>query len=207
MKFGPVIDELIDALRVLPGVGQKGAQRMVLHLLERERVGALRLSKALHECASNVGHCKICRNFTESEICSICQNTDRDEGLLCVVESPSDLIAIEQGHYYRGFYFVLGGSLSPIDGRGPDQIGIPELLGRIQSSPVKEIILATNPTVDGEATAHFIAELLPAEKYLVTRLAHGIPLGGELGFVDGGTLSHAFTGRSPLNSSSTTGDS
>ena len=199
MGFGPVIDELIDSLRVLPGVGQKSAQRMALHLLERQRSGASRLSEALSDAALKVGHCKSCRNFTEAEICSICSDTSRDTSLLCVVESPSDLVAIEQGHYYRGLYFVLGGSLSPIDGRGPDQIGIPQLLARLKQGGVKEVILATNPTVDGEATAHFIAELLPKDQYLMTRLAHGIPLGGELGYVDGGTLNHAFSGRAPLN--------
>lgn len=198
MSFGPLIDELISALRVLPGVGQKSAQRMALHLLESNRSGAVNLSRALAAAAEKVQHCERCRNLTDEVLCRICRDERRDRSILCVVESPSDLLAIEQGHYFKGGYFVLSGSLSPIDGRGPEQIGIPALLDLIKEGTVKELILATNPTIEGEATAHFINEILASSEVLVTRLAHGIPLGGELGYVDGGTLSHAFSGRKPL---------
>lgn len=201
MSFTPLIDEMIDALRVLPGVGQKSAQRMALHLLENNRRGAHRLSLALAQAAERVGQCQRCRNFSEQDLCAICSDVRRDASLVCVVESASDLIAIEQGHYFKGVYFVLSGSLSPIDGRGPEQIGISQLLQRLSSEPVSELILATNPTVEGEATAHFIAEVLQERDILITRLAHGIPLGGELGYVDGGTLNHAFSGRQPLGNS------
>ena len=198
MRFGPIIDELIDALRVLPGVGQKTAQRMALELLERKREGGMRLSSALSQAMQSIQRCKTCRNFSESDECMICQDARREGNIICVVESPSDLLAIEQSHQYHGKYFVLGGSLSPIDGRGPDQVGIPELVAMIQNASVEELILATNPTVEGEATAHYISELFRDSRVLITRLAHGIPLGGELGFVDGGTLGHAFSGRKPV---------
>jgi len=198
MSFGPVIDELIDSLRVLPGVGHKSAQRMAMHLLERNRVGAQRLAAALQTASVEVGHCERCRNLTEEALCRICRDVQRDPASLCIVESPSDVIAIEQARYFKGSYFVLGGSLSPLDGRGPEQIGIPAFIERMRGGEVTEVILATNPTVEGEATAHYIAELLSGKDILLTRLAHGIPLGGELGFVDGGTLSHAFSGRKPL---------
>lgn len=199
MKFGPVIDELIDALRVLPGVGQKSAQRMALYLLERERKGADRLSLALSDANEKISRCSRCQTFTESELCPICEDPSRERDLLCVVESPSDLLAIEQSHHFKGQYFVLTGSLSPLDGRGPNEIGIPKLLTRLEEGDVKEVILATNPTLEGEATAHYIAELCQDRSLLLTRLAQGIPMGGELGYVDGGTLSHAFSGRKPLN--------
>lgn len=199
MKFGPVIDELIDALRILPGVGQKTAQRMALELLERKRSGGLRLSKALDTAMHDIQRCVRCRNFTETEICAICDDSRRDDGLLCIVESASDLLAIEQSHQFKGRYFVLGGSLSPIDGRGPDQIGIPQLVERIREAGISEVIIATNPTVEGEATAHYISEVINDGSLLITRLAHGLPLGGELGFVDGGTLGYAFSGRKPVN--------
>ncbi len=199
MKFGPVIDELIDALRILPGVGQKTAQRMALELLERKRSGGLRLSKALDTAMHDIQRCVRCRNFTETEICAICDDSRRDDSLLCIVESASDLLAIEQSHQFKGRYFVLGGSLSPIDGRGPDQIGIPQLVARIREADISEVIIATNPTVEGEATAHYISEVINDGSLLMTRLAHGLPLGGELGFVDGGTLGYAFSGRKPVN--------
>lgn len=199
MSFGPVIDELIDALRVLPGVGQKSAQRMALHLLERNRNGAQQLSEAMALAVERVGRCHRCRNLSEDTVCKICSDTRRDGRLLCVVESPSDLLAIEQAHYFKGYYFVLAGSLSPIDGRGPEQIGIPGLLRLIRDSDISEVILATNPTVEGEATAHYIAQSLSDTDILLTRLAQGIPLGGELGYVDGGTLGHAFSGRKPMD--------
>jgi len=200
MSFGPVIDELIEALRILPGVGQKSAQRMALSLLEGNRSGAQRLSNALESAVVNIGHCSSCRTLSESEQCVICCDTSRDRFTLCIVESPADLLAIEQSHNFKGLYFVLSGSLSPLDGRGPNEVGIPALVERVKSIEVKEIILATNPTIEGEATAHYIAEVFGGRDILITRLAHGIPLGGALGYVDGGTLGHAFSGRKPLNS-------
>lgn len=199
MGFGPVIDELIDSLRVLPGVGQKSAQRMALFLLERNRHGAERLSQALLEAVTRIRRCNECQNFSEQDICNLCQDTQREDALLCVVESPSDLLAIEDAHYFKGRYFVLNGSLSPLDGRGPEQIGLPKLQAKVEQGPVREIILATNPTIEGEATAHYIGEIFAHKSILITRLAHGIPLGGALGYVDGGTLSHAFSGRKPLS--------
>lgn len=198
MRFGPVIDELIESLRVLPGVGQKTAQRMALDLLERKREGGMRLSSALAQAMERVQRCQTCRNLTEADVCALCSDGRRDESILCVVESPSDLLAIEQSQQYPGKYFVLSGSLSPIDGRGPNQVGIPLLIEQIKTRSIKELILATNPTVEGEATAHYISEIFREKDILITRLAHGIPLGGELGFVDGGTLGHAFSGRKPV---------
>lgn len=198
MRFGPVIDELIESLRVLPGVGQKTAQRMALDLLERKREGGLRLSSALAHAMESVNRCQVCRNLTEAETCALCSDSRRDDSLLCVVESPSDLLAIEQSQQYAGKYFVLSGSLSPIDGRGPDQVGMPLLIEQVSARPIKEMILATNPTVEGEATAHYISEIFRNKDLLITRPAHGIPLGGELGFVDGGTLGHALSGRKPV---------
>ncbi len=199
MAFSPLVDELVDALRCLPGVGQKTAQRMAFHLLERGRSGGVRLSEALDNAMTGVRRCECCQNFSDTEVCSICENPVRNNGILCVVESPSDLLAIEQAGDYKGGYFVLMGHLSPIDGVGPEEIGIERLLGRVNREGVKELILATNPTVEGEATAHYIADRLDGRDVLITRLAHGIPVGGELGYVDGFTLSHAFRGRKPLS--------
>ena len=198
MTFGPVIDELIESLRVLPGVGQKSAQRMALSLLDEKPNGAQRLANSLSHALEAVGECVGCRTLSESEYCHICHDAQREHNTLCVVESPSDLIAIEQTHQFKGVYFVLKGSLSPLDGKGPAEIGIPALMDRVSSLSAKEIILATNPTVEGEATAHYIAEVFSESDVLITRLAHGIPLGGNLGYVDGGTLSHAFSGRKPV---------
>lgn len=198
MSFGPIIDELIESLRVLPGVGNKSAQRMALSLLEGSRRGGDRLSKALASAVENIALCQSCQTYSETEECVLCRNSDRDSSVICVVESPADLLAIEQSHHFKGLYFVLSGSLSPLDGRGPNDIGIPKLLKRTDTLKVKEIILATNPTIEGEATAHYIAEILAGRDILLTRLAHGIPLGGSLGYVDVGTLSHAFSGRKPL---------
>ena len=199
MAFSPLVDELVDALRCLPGVGQKTAQRMAFHLLERGRAGGVRLAEALDNAMNGVRRCVSCQNFSDTEICSICQNPVRNNGILCVVESPSDLLAIEQAGDYKGGYFVLMGHLSPIDGVGPEEIGIERLLERVDREATRELILATNPTVEGEATAHYIADRLDGRDVLITRLAHGIPVGGELGYVDGFTLSHAFRGRKPLS--------
>jgi recombination protein RecR len=193
----PVIEQLADALRCLPGVGPKTAQRMVLHLLEHDRVGGRRLSARLLEAMDKVVHCGSCRNFTEVSPCEICQHAGRDKATLCIVENPADVIAIEHTGGYRGNYFVLMGTLSPLDGIGPEEIGIAQLLTRCQQG-VTEVILAIGSTVEGEATAHFIAESLKPIDVKVSRIAHGIPLGGELEFVDGGTLSHALAGRKQI---------
>ena len=191
----PLISQLIDALRCLPGVGPKSAQRMAYHLLERDRPAALRLAATLQQAVEQVGNCSRCRTLSETPLCPICANTRRDASTLCIVESPSDVAALEQVTGYQGRYFVLMGHLSPLDGIGPDEIGLAELDRLLGEEAVNEVILATNPTVEGEATAHFIGEMVRKRQIRVTRLAHGIPLGGELEFVDGGTLSHAFNGR------------
>jgi recombination protein RecR len=196
MKFSPLVQELIDSLKCLPGVGAKSAQRMAFHLLERNRHGANKLAATLSLAMDNIGHCQQCRNFTEQDLCDICQSEKRKlRQQLCIVESPADVIAIEQTGEFHGVYFVLMGHLSPIDGIGPDDLGLDILAKQLSSAQYNEIILATNPTVEGEATAHFIAEL--AQKYSVniSRIAHGVPIGGELEYVDGNTLSHALSGR------------
>ena len=198
MSLSPLTQKLIDALRVLPGVGRKSAQRMALYLLERNREGGLHLAEALSQAMEQVGHCRLCQTLSENELCDICADPARDDGLLCVVQGPLDVLAVEQTGY-RGRYFVLKGNLSPLDGLGPEQIGIPELLARVeQGQDLGEVILATNPTVEGEATAHYIAQLLSPRDLLISRLAHGIPLGGELDLIDGGTLTKAFAGRRPM---------
>jgi recombination protein RecR len=199
MAFSPLVDELVESLRCLPGVGQKTAQRMAFHLLERGRSGGARLSGALSNAMTGVRRCESCQNFADTELCGICENPSRQTGTLCVVESPSDLLAIEQAGDYKGGYFVLMGHLSPIDGVGPEEIGVERLLKRVHLEQVSELILATNPTVEGEATAHYISDRLADRDILITRLAHGIPVGGELGYVDGFTLTHAFRGRKPLS--------
>ena len=193
--FSPLIDELIDSLRCLPGVGPKSAQRMALQLLERDRGAALRLSSAIAEAAEHIGRCQQCRTLTESTLCNICREPRREEQLLCVVETPADVFAIEQSGSYRGRYFVLLGHLSPLDGIGPEAIGIDQLMERISNEDIQELILATNLTVEGEATAHYISERAKQKGVSVSRIAHGVPLGGELEYVDGGTLSHAFSSR------------
>lgn len=193
--FSPLIDELISALCCLPGVGRKSAQRMAFHLLERDPEGANRLVQGLGKAIAQVGHCQQCRTLTEEDICAVCANPKRKSEHLCVVETPADIIAIEQAGTYQGKYFVLMGHLSPIDGIGPNEIGLPLLDQRLQSGDVAELILATNPTVEGEATAHYIAEQARQYGITVSRIAHGVPLGGELEYIDGGTLAHAFASR------------
>lgn len=196
--FSPLIDELMASLRVLPGVGPKSAQRMALHLLERDRSGASRLAQSLQSAVEGVGRCQRCRTLTEQALCGLCVNTRRDDSLLCVVETPGDVLAIEQAGTYQGKYFVLMGHLSPIDGVGPDDIGVNDLLSLLREGTIKEVILATNPTVEGEATAYYISERAKPLNIVVSRIAHGVPLGGELEFIDGGTLAHAFSLRRSL---------
>ncbi len=190
-----LLEQLIEALRVLPGVGQKSAQRMAYHLLERQREGGLRLSAALKQAMENVRHCVRCRDFSETELCAICASPSRDTGLLCAVETPADRLAIEQATGYRGLYFVLQGRLSPLDGIGPRELGLDRLAQRLEEGEVQELIVATNPTVEGEATAHYLAQIARARGVHPSRLAHGVPLGGELEYVDRGTLQHAFGSR------------
>jgi recombination protein RecR len=192
-----LIDQLTEAFRCLPGIGPKSAQRMVWHLLERDREGGKKLASTMVEAMQRVDHCQQCHNFSEDEICTICSSASRDDTLLCVVESPADVLAIEQSGSFRGKYFVTMGNLSPIDGIGPDEIGADALLTR-SSQQVVEVILAMSSTVEGEATAHYLGELLKAGDVTVSRIAHGIPIGGELEYVDGGTLTHALQGRKTI---------
>lgn len=192
------MSQLIDALRCLPGVGPKSAQRMAFHLLERDRAGGRHLAEILAEAMEKIGHCSRCRTLSETELCNLCANPNRDDSLLCIVETPAELMVIEQAIDYRGRYFVLGGRLSPLDGIGPKEIGLDQLELRFREGGITEVILATNPTVEGEATAHYISEMAKARGIKATRIAHGVPLGGELEYVDGGTLSHAFAGRLSL---------
>jgi recombination protein RecR len=187
-----LLAELIDALRCLPGVGARSAQRMAFHLLERDRDGARALAAKLHEAADRIGNCRRCRTFSEEEVCALCASATRDPQLLCVVETPVDQMAIEQATGYRGRYFVLLGRLSPLDGLGPQELGLEALSERLAAGEVRELIVATNPTVEGEATAYYIAQLAHRAGVRASRLAHGVPLGGELEFVDRGTLAHAF---------------
>lgn len=199
MKEERLLDQLIDALRCLPGVGPKSAQRMAFHVLDRDRDGARHLATVLQKSCDEIGHCSMCRNFTEGEICHICANPGRNAGLLCVVESPSDVIAIERATGFRGRYFVLLGKLSPIDGIGPSELGLDLLKERLASGEIKELIIATNPTVEGEATAYYLQEMARARSITVSRIAHGVPLGGELEFIDQSTLAMAFSTRKSLN--------
>ncbi|MDX1490050.1 MAG: recombination mediator RecR [Pseudohongiellaceae bacterium] len=195
MFSSPLMDKLVESLRCLPGVGPKSAQRMALYILEKNRAGGKKLSSALDDAIENVGHCVQCRTLSEEELCPICASPKRNQSLLCVVGSPADVYAIEQTSAYSGLYFVLSGQLSPIDGIGPDEIGVPQLLELLKAREVEEVILASNPTVEGEATAYYIAEQIKNMNIVMSRIAHGVPMGGELEFVDGGTLSHAFNGR------------
>lgn len=190
-----VLEQLMEALRCLPGVGPRSAQRMAFHLLQRDREGGRRLASVLLEAMDRIGHCRRCRTFAETELCSICASAVRDPGTLCIVESPADVLALEQATNYRGQYFVLLGRLSPLDGVGPSELGLDQLEGRLLEGGVREVILATNPTVEGEATAHYIGELARRHGVRATRIAHGVPVGGELEYVDSGTLAHAFAGR------------
>lgn len=195
MAFSPLIDQLVDALRCLPGVGPKSAQRMAFQLLERDREGGFSLAQALEAAMQGVGRCQQCRTLTELPLCTICADSQRAADTICIVETPADVMAFEQSGSYRGRYFVLMGHLSPIDGIGPAEIGISDLLESIKLKPVQEVIMATNSTVEGEATAYYISEQLKALGVTVSRIAQGVPLGGELEYVDVGTLAHALSGR------------
>ncbi|MDY6941583.1 MAG: recombination mediator RecR [Pseudomonadota bacterium] len=196
--FSPRLAQLIEALRLLPGVGPKSAQRMAFYLLERNRDGAKALATALSTAVDTIGHCQSCRMFSENDLCPICSNERRDASMICVVETPADVLAIENAGFYQGRYFVLMGHLSPLDGIGPTELGL-DLLEQRFAGPVSEVIIATNPTVEGEATAQYIAEIAPRHDVKASRIAHGVPMGGELEYVDGGTLSHAFSGRQTIH--------
>jgi recombination protein RecR len=195
MLVSPLIDRLMEALQVLPGVGPKSAQRMALSILRHNRSGGRQLAEALLEATEQIGYCGRCRTFTELELCGICGDPRRDRQTVCIVESPADVLAIEHAGSYRGTYFVLHGHLSPIDGIGPEALGLERLAELVERGDIGEVILATNPTVEGEATAHYISELLKSASVRMSRIAHGVPLGGELEYVDGGTIVHALMGR------------
>ena len=193
--MSPLLQQLIDALKCLPGVGPKSAQRMAFHLLERDRAGAKNLASALEQAVEHIGHCKSCRTLSETDLCAICASSSRDDSVLCVVETPSDVLAIEHTAEFRGKYFVLMGHLSPLDGIGPDELGLDLLEQKLTGGDVRELILATNPTVEGETTAHYLSGMAAQHGVEATRIAHGVPLGGELEYIDAGTLAHAFAGR------------
>ena len=195
MTSEPLLSQMIESLRCLPGVGPKTAQRMALHLLERNREGGLQLAGVLVEALQKIGRCQRCRDLTELEICSICANPRRDQSLLCVVESPVDVLAIEQATAYKGRYFVLLGRLSPLDGIGPAELGLDQLADLLESNTPEEMIIATNPTVEGEATSYYLQRMAKTHDIRVTRIAHGVPLGGELEYTDQSTLAHAFGSR------------
>ena len=195
MASEPLLNQLIESLRCLPGVGPKTAQRMALHLLERNREGGMQLSTVLHEAMQKIGRCKQCRDLTELEVCTLCANPRRDQSLLCVVESPVDVLAIEQATAYKGRYFVLLGRLSPLDGIGPAELGLDQLAEQLEKNPPEEMIIATNPTVEGEATSYYLQRMAKTHNIRITRIAHGVPLGGELEYTDQSTLAHAFGSR------------
>ena len=199
MSISPLLDQLIKALQILPGVGPKSAQRMALNLLKSNRGGARALAQALVTAADRVGQCRRCRTFSENDVCGICADARRDPHVVCVVESPADILAIEHAGGYRGRYFVLHGRLSPIDGVGPDALGVDLLVHEVRESAVTEVILATNPTVEGEATALLLIEALKRTGTTMSRIAHGVPVGGELEYVDGGTIVHALQGRRSIS--------
>jgi recombination protein RecR len=198
LSQGDLLGQLMESLRCLPGVGQKSAQRMAYHLLERNRDGGMRLANVLQEALQRIGHCALCRDFTEQPQCVICASAARDPALLCIVETPADRLVIEQATGYRGLYFILQGRLSPLDGIGPRELGLDKLAKRLAEGAVQEMIIATNPTVEGEATAHYLAQLARQFEVKPSKLAHGVPIGGELEYVDRGTLAHAFGSRTHM---------
>ncbi|ASK34498.1 recombination mediator RecR [Alloalcanivorax mobilis] len=200
MKHTPLVERLIEAFTCLPGVGPRSAQRMAYGLLERGRDRGRTLAGALAEAMDGVRHCQRCRNYAEAELCPICQDPRRDAGLVCIVSSPADVLAVEQSGEYRGQYFVLMGELSPLDGIGPRELGLDVLEQRLAEGEIQELILATGTTVEGEATAHYVLDLAREAGVSVTRIAQGVPMGGDLEFVDGATLAHALRGRRPFSS-------
>ena len=199
MSFTPLLSDLIEALRCLPGVGQKSAQRMAFALLERNRDGAKHLSAQLLAAVEGIGQCERCQMFSETPVCPICSDPARDSAALCVVESPADVLALDSATGFRGRYFVLLGHLSPLAGIGPEELGLEKLIVLLRQPELKEVIIATNPTVEGDATAHFVADVAARHERAASRIAHGVPVGGELEYVDGGTLSHAFSGRRTMH--------
>ncbi len=194
-----LLTNLISSLKILPGVGEKTAQRMAFHLLEKNREGAKKLSSLIDKSISEIKNCEICRDLTEDKICRICADDRRDTGILCVVENPSDILAIEKSGSFKGRYFVLMGRLSPIDGIGPDELGIPKLIELLETSNVKELIIATSPTIEGDATSFYIKDQIQNDRVLVTRIAYGVPMGGELEYVDNTTLGRAISGRRQIS--------
>ncbi|MES2580447.1 MAG: recombination mediator RecR [Pseudomonadota bacterium] len=198
MKNPPALEQLIDSLRCLPGVGPKSALRMAYYLLQRDRKGAAKLGNSLENALQALGHCTLCNNFSETPVCPLCTSDKREQSQLCVIEMPTDLMMMEQTHSYSGMYFVLMGRLSPLDGIGPKEINLDKLIKRAQDGVISEVILATNYTVEGEATAHYISELLKTRGIAVSRIARGLPMGGEIEYVDSGTLSMALLGRKQL---------
>ena len=195
MSQSPLLDQLVEALRCLPGVGPKSAQRMAFHVLEHDRDGALRLASTLEDAVSRIGRCQRCRTFSEATLCNTCSDINRDQGLICVVESPIDVAAVEQATGFRGTYFVLMGRLSPLDGIGPEELALDQLARRLKEEPIKELIIATNLSVEGEATAQYLSQMARSSGVSASRIAHGVPLGGELEYTDASTLAHAFAGR------------
>ena len=193
------LEQMITALKCLPGVGQKSAQRMALHLLERDQQGARRIAETITQALDTVRHCSKCRNFSDSDLCDICGDQGREHNIICVVETPADVLAVESSAAFRGRYFVLLGRLSPLDGFGPAQLGLDNLEQQLSEDGIKEVILATSATVEGDITAQYIADFATRHGITSSRLARGIPLGGELEFVDGGTLSRALTGRQQID--------
>ena len=198
MAFSPLLNQLIHALRVLPGVGNKTAQRMAFYLLERNREGGQQLADTLKEAVIKVGRCRRCRVLCETPTCSLCQDPNRDVTQLCVVETPANVAAVEQAGGYKGLYFVLSGHLSPLDGIGPEQVGLPELAFLLEDASIQEVVLATSSTVEGEATAYYIADMVKEKGITVSRIAQGVPMGGELEYVDGGTIARALKDRSEI---------
>ena len=196
--FSPLIDKLVDAMRCLPGVGPRSAQRMVFHLLKQQRDQGLHLAEILQTALQKIDHCQKCRTYSENPLCSLCQSESRDADKLCIVETPADIVAIEQTSSFRGYYFVLMGHLSPIDGIGPSDLGIEFLQKRFAEEPIQEVIIATNPTVEGEVTAHYISELAKEHKIKTSRIAHGVPSGCEIEYIDSTTLARAMEQREEL---------
>ena len=194
-----LLNQLVQAFKILPGIGEKSAQRMAFHILEKNREGGKNLAKLINESVENIRNCTVCRNLTEEVICSICSDEKRNKKLICVVESPTDVLAIENSGSFRGKYFVLMGRLSPIDGVTPKDLGIPKLIEKVKSSELEEIIIATSPTIDGDATSFYIKDQLKENKILISRIAYGVPMGGELEYVDNTTLGRAIQGRREIN--------